>query len=77
MFERSYVKIKIEPRLTSRLNAHFILCLYFIYASKIYVRVHARRIPAPRADPRALAWFFALGGTFPGVGTLELSNAPG
>ena len=68
MFERSYVKIEIEPRLTSRLNAHFILCLYFIYASKIYVRVHARRIPAPRADPLGISMIFCLGWHIPGGG---------
>ena len=33
--------------------------------------------PPPRADPRALAVFFALDGKFPGVGTLELPNRPG
>ena len=35
--------------------------------------------PSPpfRADPRALAFFFALDGKFPGVGTLELSNPLG
>ena len=37
---------------------------------------HLRPAP-PRADPRALAFFFALDGKFPGVGTLELSNPPG
>ena len=32
----------------------------------------------PRADPRALPFFFfALDGKFPGVGSLELSNPPG
>ena len=31
----------------------------------------------PRADPRELAFFFALDGKFPGVGTLELANPPG
>ena len=31
----------------------------------------------PRAEPRALAYFFALDGKFPGVGTLELSNPQG
>ena len=46
-------------------------------------RVMHQLIPAapsplpPRADPRALAFFFALDGKFPGVGTLELSNPPG
>ena len=31
----------------------------------------------PRADPRELAFFFALDGKFPVVGTLELANPPG
>ena len=33
--------------------------------------------PRPRADPRALAFFFALDGKFLGVGTLELPNPLG
>ena len=34
--------------------------------------------PSPTlADPRASAFFFALDGKFPWVGTLELSNLPG
>ena len=40
----------------------------------VYTHVES---PPPGLIPWALAWFFALGGTFPGVGTLELSNAPG
>ena len=32
---------------------------------------------APPADPRELAFFFALDGRFPGVGTLELANPRG
>ena len=35
------------------------------------------RPPPPRADPWELAFFFALDGKFPGVGTLELSNPSG
>ena len=37
----------------------------------------APNLPPPRADPRALAFFFALDGKFPGVGSLELSNPLG
>ena len=33
--------------------------------------------PPSRADPRALAFFFALDGKFLGVGILELLNPPG
>ena len=33
--------------------------------------------PPSRADPRALAFFFAFDGKFPGVGSLKLSNPPG
>ena len=33
--------------------------------------------PTPGADPRASAFFFALDGKFPGLGTLELPNPPG
>ena len=33
--------------------------------------------PPPPADPRSLAFFFALDGKFPGVGTLQLSNPRG
>ena len=33
--------------------------------------------PPPGADPRASAFFFALDGKFPGLGTLELPNPPG
>ena len=34
-------------------------------------------INPPGADPRASAFFFALDGKFPGLGTLELPNPPG
>ena len=40
-------------------------------------QLQLRPAPPPRADPRALAFFFALDGKFPGVGTIELSNPPG
>ena len=38
---------------------------------------HSPPSPPLRADPRELAFFFALDGKFQGVGTLELANLPG
>ena len=48
MYEGSRVKVKVEPRPTSRLSATRLrTCLYSIYASKIYVRLHARKSTRP------------------------------
>ena len=44
-----------------------------VFHTNPYTAVKAPLLPA---DPKALAFFFALDGKFPGVGTLELSNNP-
>ena len=48
----------------------------FCFAALSISQFHLRSGP-PRADPRELAFFFALDGKFPGVGTLELASPPG
>ena len=49
----------------------------FVYSSISQFQLCLAPTPLPRLTPQALAFFFALNGKFPGVGTLELSNSPG
>ena len=59
MYEGSRLKVEVDPRPTSRLSATRLrTCLYFIYASKIYVRLHARENYAStlHAGAKRKAW---------------------